>query len=65
MEMDHVYPRLANRNSPKEWEERGKPDLLAGARALKEEILAQPAAARFDPVLDRTLRARFRIHLPA
>ncbi len=65
MESDHVYPDLANRSSPKEWEEIGKPDLIANATARKEMILGDRARARFDPALDQALRARFNIHLPA
>ncbi|MGJ8545220.1 MAG: trimethylamine methyltransferase family protein [Sulfitobacter sp.] len=65
MQTDHVYPALGDRTSPKEWDERGKPDLLAKATARKLEILGTRAAARFDPALDAALRARFNIHLPA
>ena len=64
MESDHVYPALANRSSPKEWDERGKPDLIRNATARKDDILSTPSRARFDPILDRKLRERFRIHLP-
>ena len=65
MQRDHVYPTLGDRTSPKEWAENGKPDLLAKAVSRKEEILAERAAARFDPVTDAAIRERFRIHLPA
>jgi len=65
MQSDHVYPTLGDRFSPKEWEERGKPDLVAKAVARKEEILSQRPAAWFDPATDAALRARFNIHLPA
>lgn len=65
MEADHVYPALGNRMSPKEWVEKGKPDLIENATARKEQILAQRAAARLDPALDATIRAKFNIHLPA
>lgn len=64
MQADHVYPALGNRNSPKEWAEKGKPDLLENATARKLAFLAERSAARFDPVLDQALRARFNIHLP-
>ncbi|WP_298912586.1 trimethylamine methyltransferase family protein [uncultured Roseobacter sp.] len=64
MEADHVYPTYGDRTSPKEWDELGKPDLIAKATARKEEILSRPSAARFDPLLDAELRARFNIHLP-
>ncbi|PYG31680.1 trimethylamine methyltransferase family protein [Pelagimonas varians] len=63
MQTDHVYPFLGDRTSPKEWEEKSKPDLLKNAVARKEEILATPSEARFDPALDAALRARFNIHL--
>ncbi|MEW9920700.1 trimethylamine methyltransferase family protein [Marimonas sp. MJW-29] len=65
METDHVYPRLGNRSSPKEWDELGKPELVRNATAKKEEILAQRSRARFDAETDRAIRARFNIHLPA
>jgi trimethylamine---corrinoid protein Co-methyltransferase len=64
MQTEYVYPALGDRSSPKEWEERERPDLLANATRRKEEILATRAAARFDAALDRRLRARFAIHLP-
>jgi trimethylamine--corrinoid protein Co-methyltransferase len=65
MQTEYIYPALADRTSPKEWAELGKPDLLARATARKEEILAQRAAARFDHQTDRLIRERFNIHLPA
>ena len=64
MQADHVYPALGDRTSPKEWDERGKPDLVDKARARKEAILANPAAARFEPMLDAAIRKSFKIHLP-
>ncbi len=64
MERDCVYPSLGNRMSPKEWAENDKPDLIAGAIARKEAILATRSEAAFDPVLDSALRERFNIHLP-
>ncbi len=64
MQTEYIYPALADRTSPKEWAELGKPDLLAKATARKEEILAQRANARFDPATDRMIRERFNIHLP-
>ncbi|WP_050931309.1 trimethylamine methyltransferase family protein [Aestuariivita boseongensis] len=63
MQCDYVYPALGDRTSPKEWAEVGKPDLVAKATARKEEILAQRAEARFDPMVDAQIRARFKIHL--
>jgi len=65
MQTEYIYPALADRTSPKEWAELGKPDLLARATARKLTILAERAAARFDPHTDRMIRDRFNIHLPA
>lgn len=65
MQLDHVYPTYGDRTSPKEWVERGKPDLVAKATARKLDILGRRAAARFDPVVDAAIRAKFKIHLPA
>ncbi|MBT56359.1 MAG: methyltransferase [Mameliella sp.] len=65
MQRDHVYPKLGNRSSPKEWEEKEKPDLLVNATARKDAILNSRSAARFDPATDAAIRARFNIHLPA
>ncbi len=64
MQSEYVYPEIADRSTPKEWEELGKPDLLARAREKKEQILAAPSDAAFDPATDQAIRARFRIHLP-
>lgn len=63
MQADHVYPTFGDRTSPKEWAENDKPDLLEKATARKEQILAEPSPARFDPVLDLELRSRFKIYL--
>ncbi|MDX1785625.1 trimethylamine methyltransferase family protein [Roseovarius sp. ZX-A-9] len=65
MQSDYQYPNLGNRMSPKEWDEKGKPDLMTETIARKEEILAERAAARFDPATDAAIREAFKIHLPA
>ncbi len=64
MQTDYVYPRLGDRSSPKEWQENGKPNLLARATALKDEILSKPSEAAFSVELDAKIRAKFNIHLP-
>ncbi len=65
MQKDYFYPTHADRTSPKEWAEVGKPDLIDKATKRKEDILSKPAAAAFDKDLDAQLRASFPIHLPA
>jgi trimethylamine--corrinoid protein Co-methyltransferase len=64
MQTEYVYPHTADRYSPKEWVEKGRPDLLKNATARKEAILAQPSQAALDPVRDAAIRAAFKIHLP-
>ena len=64
MQTEYVYPATADRYSPKEWLEKGSPDLLKNATSRKVKILSERAAARFDPVVDKALRERFVIHLP-
>jgi len=39
MQTEYVYPALADRTSPKEWAEIGRPDLVAKAIERKREIL--------------------------
>ncbi|TMV08694.1 trimethylamine methyltransferase family protein [Ruegeria sediminis] len=63
MQADYVYPTLGDRTSPKEWVERGKPDLIEKAVARKNRILAERSPARFDAALDAEIRKRFNIHL--
>ncbi len=63
MQTEYVYPRIAERLSPKEWEEVGKPDLITAATAHKESILSQPSTAAFDPAHDKFLREKYKIHL--
>ncbi|GIT54802.1 MAG: hypothetical protein Ct9H300mP16_19620 [Pseudomonadota bacterium] len=40
---DYVYPDLGDRNSPKEWNEAGRPDLLENARAGVTQLLSDLA----------------------
>jgi trimethylamine--corrinoid protein Co-methyltransferase len=64
MQSDYVYPALADRSSPKQWDENGRPDLVGKAIARKQAILSERASARFDLATDAAIRARFNIHLP-
>ncbi|MFK5998737.1 MAG: trimethylamine methyltransferase family protein [Rhodobacterales bacterium] len=63
MQSDYVYPLLGDRTSPKEWQEKDKPDLIEKAIKLKNEILSQKSDALLDPVLDMVIRRNFTIHL--
>jgi trimethylamine--corrinoid protein Co-methyltransferase len=61
MQTEYVYPKTANRMSPKEWKEAGKPLLLETAIARKNEILSK-AGSTIDPEIDRAIRAKFNIY---
>ncbi len=63
MQREYVYPAIADRTSPKGWEEAGKPDLVQQAIARKKEILAGPPKPLFDPATDKAIRAAFKIHV--
>jgi trimethylamine--corrinoid protein Co-methyltransferase len=63
MQTDYVYPRLGDRSSPKEWGEKGRPDLIQKAIARKREILDGAHPRHLPREVDRAIRERFRIHL--
>lgn len=62
MQRDYVYPDVADRTSPKEWEELGKPDLLVKASAKVKQILGEDAPPLIAPEIDAAIRDRFKIH---
>jgi trimethylamine--corrinoid protein Co-methyltransferase len=64
MQTEYIYPVVADRKSPKEWEEKKKPDLIRSAIARKDAILSHPSSAMWDLETDAAIRERFRIHLP-
>lgn len=63
METEYVYPLTADRTSPKEWNEKDKPDLIETAIARKDAILGDGSKAAFSPEVDAAIRQRFNIHL--
>ena len=63
MQTEYAYPAIADRSSPKEWEELGKPNLLEAARQRKEDILANSHPNYVSDSVDAELCSRFRILL--
>lgn len=63
MQTEYIYPAVADRTSPKEWAEIGKPDLVQKAIARKNRILEQSAAPLFDAEIDAAIRAAFKIYV--
>ncbi|MER9303688.1 trimethylamine methyltransferase family protein [Mesorhizobium sp. M0293] len=66
MQTRHFYPALGDRSSPKEWNEKGRPDILLRAITEKKRILAERFPRHVPKQVDDRLRARFGslIHLP-
>ena len=65
MQTEYFYPAIADRFSPKEWNEKGKPDILQRAIAEKRRILDTHFPRHVGRDVDDDLRARHpNIHLP-
>jgi trimethylamine--corrinoid protein Co-methyltransferase len=62
MQTEYVYPVVANRSSPKEWVELGRPDLIQKAIERKNRILADAAPSLIDPAADRAIREKYQIY---
>lgn len=62
MQTEYVYPVVANRSSPKEWVELGKPDLIQKAIERKNRILADAAPSLIDFEADAAIRKRWAIY---
>ncbi len=61
MERDYHYPKLADRDQPKTWEDGGAQDAWTRANTRAREILASHHPEYIDPHLDREIRASFNI----
>lgn len=59
MQTEYFYPAIGDRFSPKEWNERGRPDILQRAIAEKKKILAECFPRHVPRAIDDRLRARF------
>ena len=64
MQSEYVYPALGDRSSPKEWNEKGKPDIVEEAVKRKNEILKTHFPDHISPDIDRRIRAEMDILLP-
>jgi trimethylamine--corrinoid protein Co-methyltransferase len=59
MQTEYFYPAVGDRLSPKEWNERGKPDILGRAIAEKNRILTERFPRHVPKATDDRLRAKF------
>jgi trimethylamine--corrinoid protein Co-methyltransferase len=63
MQRDYVYPDLGDRNSPKDWNEAGRPDLLEQARCRVKQLLSAPKPQHIPDDIDSQIRERFPVKL--
>jgi trimethylamine--corrinoid protein Co-methyltransferase len=59
MQTEYFYPAVGDRFSPKEWNEKGKPDILRRAIAEKKRVLAERFPRHVPRSVDDRLRTRF------
>jgi trimethylamine--corrinoid protein Co-methyltransferase len=59
MERDYFYPKLADRDAPITWAEKGAPDMWARARARVRTILFEHDPQYLSPARDAQIRALF------
>lgn len=60
MQSEYIYPEIANRLSPKEWIEQGRPMLLDAARARVSKLL-EKEGHQFTGELDAAIHEKFNL----
>jgi trimethylamine--corrinoid protein Co-methyltransferase len=63
MQKDYLYPQVADRSSPNQWVEQGRPSLFDRASAKLERILASHYPSHISAELDAAIRAKFPVRL--
>ena len=64
MHKEYIYPEVADRTSPKEWAERGKPQLMVTARKRVDDILSTHYPSHISDDIDATIRTENNVVLP-
>ena len=59
METEYLYPKIANRLSPKEWAEVGKPEIVRDAQAYIKKVLDGPEPKHIPIDLDMQLKKKW------
>ncbi|OQM73695.1 trimethylamine methyltransferase family protein [Manganibacter manganicus] len=59
MQTEYFYPAVGDRFSPKEWNEKGRPDILQRAIAEKKRVLEERFPRHVSRAVDDKLRAMF------
>ncbi len=65
MERDHYYPKFADRDDPKTWEEQGAKDMWERAHEKVKETLASHQPEYISPDVDKKIREKYKILLDA
>ena len=64
MSSDFLYPEIADRKSPDEWEESGSRDIREVAKEKARSIMATHYPRHISAEVDGKLREKFDIRLP-
>jgi trimethylamine--corrinoid protein Co-methyltransferase len=64
MQKDYLYPQVADRSSPNQWVEQGRPSLYDRASAKLQTILANHYPSHIPTAIDEAIRQRFPVRLP-
>ena len=64
MESDFLYPQIADRSSPGDWERKGSQEIRLPAKELAREILASHFPQHIDAATDASIRTGFDVRLP-
>lgn len=64
MERDYYYPKLADRDDPRSWSDKGATDLWSKARTRAKHVLATHHPVYLAAPVDDVIRSRYRILLP-
>ena len=63
MQKEHYYPKLANRDDPRTWQEGGARDMWQQAHDKASQILASHYPVYIDSATDNKIRSHFNILL--
>ena len=64
MKSDYLYPEVADRQPPRDWEQAGALDMRERGRRIAREILQNHFPDYVDNDTDRWIRERYEIRLP-
>ncbi len=63
MQSEYLYPQLADRRSPGDWEDSGSPNIYQSAREKVKQLLANHYPSYIKPEVDARIREKFPIKL--